>query len=398
VSAGFVLLAIVAFGVPVLAALLARRLGFSYLIALTVIGLVEAAVLPPAFHFKLTPAVLNLFLPALLFEGALEIDPVLLRRTSLPIVVLAVPGVLVTIAVVGAAAHFAAATPWISALVLGAIVSATDPVAVLGLFRRIAIPRMLLSIVEGESIANDGVAAALTLALASAAMGQGAQLGVWPIAVAACFASAIGIAAGICAGAVAALMIRTMRGELVTVLVTVALAYGAFVLGNAAGGSGIFASVAAGIAVRRWTPGGRLGFASAGADRFWDAIAFAANAAVFWLVGLSLNLEAFLSRPVLLLAVLGAVIVARAILAYGLVPLRRLTVLAAPWRHTIALAGIRGGLALALALGLPLDFPARNPVLHATFAVVFVTLVLQGALLPVLLGKVRYAEAAETAP
>jgi CPA1 family monovalent cation:H+ antiporter len=398
VSTGFVLLGIVAFGVPVLAAWLARRLGFSYLIALTVIGLVEAAVLPPAFHFKLTPAVLNLFLPALLFEGALEIDPGLLRRTWLPIVVLAVPGVLVTMVVVGGAAHVAGATPWLSALVLGAIVSATDPVAVLGLFRRIAIPRALLSIVEGESIANDGVAAALTVALASAALGQGAQLGGWSIAAAACFASAIGIAAGICAGAVAALLIRALRGELATVLVTVALAYGAFVLGNAAGGSGIFAAVAAGIVVRRWTPGGRLGFSGAAADRFWDAIAFAANAAVFWLVGISLNLEAFLSRPVLLAAVLAAVVLARATLAYGLVPVWRLTERAAPWRHTIALAGMRGGLALALALGLPLDFPARNPVLHATFAVVFVTLVLQGALLPVLLGKVRFAEAAETAP
>ena len=392
------LLGIVAFGVPAFAAWLARRLGFSALIALTVIGLVEAAILPPAFHFKLTPAVLNLFLPALLFEGALEIDPQLLRRTWLPIALLAVPGVVITMGVVGVATHFAGATPWLSALVLGAIVSATDPVAVLGLFRRIAIPPALLSIIEGESIANDGVAAALTVALASTALGANAHLDAWSIAIATLSTSAIGIAAGIATGVLAAFMIRAVRGELMTVLVTVALAYGAFALANAFGGSGIFASVAAGIVVRRRTPGGRLGFTGAAADRFWDAIAFAANAAVFWLVGLSLNLEAFVSRPVLLAAVLAAVVAARAILAYGLVPLRHLTERAAPWRHTIALAGLRGGLALALALGLPLDFPARNAILHGTFAVVFVTLVLQGALLPLLVPALRFAEEAETAP
>lgn len=392
------LLGIVAFGVPLFASWLARRFGFSALIALTVIGLVEAAVLPPALHFKLTPAVLNLFLPALLFEGALEIDPSLLRRTWLPIVVLAVPGVLLTTAVVGGSAHFAGATPWLSALVLGAIVSATDPVAVLGLFRRIAIPPALLSIVEGESIANDGVAAALTVALTGAALAATAHLGAWSVAAATLSAGTIGIAIGIGSGALAAFVIRAVRGDLVTVLVTVALAYGAFVFANAVGGSGIFASVAAGMVVRRWTPGGRLGFTGAAADRFWDAIAFAANAAVFWLVGLSLNLEAFVSRPVLLAAVLASVVVARAILAYALVPLRHLTERAAPWRQTIALAGLRGGLALALALGLPLDFPARNAILHGTFAVVFVTLVLQGALLPLIVGRVRFAEPSETAP
>lgn len=377
----FAALLVVAF----LFARVARHAGFPVPASITLVGIAAGGMLPHELQIRLTPAVLGLFLPALIFEAAWDVDAAALRRGAAAIAVLALPGALLTgllIACAGLAGGLALG----SACALGAILAATDPVAVLALFRALNVPHDLLTIVEGESIANDGVALALLQAVLAGAAG-GAAASPAGLALHALAVAAGGIAAGLAVAALIAPIVRRTRGRIIHVALTLATAYGSYALASAAGGSGIFACAAAGIALAAWTQGR--------AERrrvevFWDRTALAANAIVFLLVGLSLRLERIFNEPLLVGATIAAVVLARLALAYGLVPLARVRA-TEDMRRAIALAGIRGGLSLALALGLPADFPSRPQVIDAVFAVVFVTVVVQGWTLEPLLRRLRFA-------
>lgn len=350
--------------------------------AIVLVGIAAGGMLPGDLQITLTPATLALFLPALIFEGAWDLDVAALRRAGLAILVLAVPGVLFGAAAIASAAVAAGGLSFAAACALGAILSATDPVAVLALFRTLNIPRDLLAIVEGESIANDGVAAVLVgMALLLAAGGRDPGR----LAAFAFYATFGGIAVGLAAAALGAPLLRRFRAATVGIALTLGVAYGAYALATVAGASGIFASAAAGVALPRLA----LDKGEVRAiERFWDNTAFGANAIVFLLVGLNLRLARIFAEPLLLGAVLVAVVGSRAVLAYVLVPLGRRGGVAQGWRHAIALAGLRGGLSLALALGLPRTFPNRAQIIDAVFAVVFLTLVVQGWTLAPLLRRI----------
>jgi CPA1 family monovalent cation:H+ antiporter len=348
--------------------------------AIVLVGIAAGGMLPGDLQIALTPATLALFLPALIFEGAWGLDATALRSAGRAIVVLAVPGVIVSAAAIGGAAAAVGGLSLAAAFALGAILSATDPVAVLALFRSLNVPPGLLAIVEGESIANDGVAAVLVQVALMLAVRPAAGLAA--LAWLALYSTTAGIAIGIVAAALGAPVLRRFRTPAVGIVVTLAVAYGAYALATVAGASGIFASAAAGVALPRLA----LDKGEVRAiERFWDMTALLANSAVFLLLGLSLRLERIFSEPLLLVAVVAATLGSRAVLAYVLVPLGNRGGLERGWRHAIMFAGLRGGLSLALALGLPRNFPQRGPVLDAVFAVVFLTVVVGGwALAPVL--------------
>ncbi len=380
------------------AAFVAHRLGFPYLVALAAAGMLEAHFVPAALHIPLDPRLLGLFLPALIFEGALDLDLAMLRRTWRAIFLLAGPGVILTAAVVALAARASGALPFASALVLGAIVAATDPVAVLGIFRRAGVPRELRTIVEGESIANDGFAAILVASLVGIALRAPAPNAAGALAASAAVqvvaSTVVGILFGIAAAAIASVGVRALRGSRAGILVTLALAYGAYFGANALGASGILAVAVAGIAIGPLTPGERVGLGSHDVDRFWDGAAFFANAVVFLLVGLNIDPAGLGTHAVAIGTILIATLVARAALAYVLVPIgepHRGT-----WRHAVFLAGMRGGLAAALAIGLPAALVGRSIVVEATFAVVVMTLVVQGGLVGPALRAARLAPAGAT--
>ncbi len=356
--------------------------------AMVLVGIAAAGMLPADLHITLTPATLAIFLPALIFEGAWGLDAGILRRAGRAIVVLAVPGVLFTAAAIASAAIGAAGMPLAAAFVLGGILAATDPVAVLALFRNLNVPPNLLAIVEGESIANDGVAAVLVQVAVPLAMGAGvAPLGVAWLAG---YATVAGIATGLAVALLGTPVLRRFRTPAVGIAVTLGVAYGAYAIATVAGASGIFASAAAGVALPRLA----LDKSEIGAiERFWDVTALLANSAVFLLIGLSLRLERIFHEPGLLLAVIAAVALSRAVLAYVLVPLGDRGARERGWRHAIALAGLRGGLSLALALGLPQSFPDRAPIVDAVFAVVFLTVVVQGWTLEPVLRRIRLTAA-----
>jgi CPA1 family monovalent cation:H+ antiporter len=352
--------------------------------AIVLVGIAAGGMLPRALHIELTPALLGLFLPALIFEAAWGVDVAALRRTALAIFVLAVPGVFFTGLAVTGAAMFAGGLALPAALALGAILSATDPVAVLALFRALSVPTDLLTIVEGESIANDGVAAVLAQAITAMAV-SGASLAYAAVAGSFAYSCGIGIVCGLGVAVLGTPFLRRFKAPWIAIGTTLAIAYGSYSLASFAGASGILASAAAGVAL----PALELDESEALAiDRFWDGTSFVANAVVFLLVGLSLRLDRIFAEPALFGAVVAAVVASRAILAYAIVPLGRANGTGPGWRHAIALAGVRGGLSLALALGLPQSFPDRSAVLDAVFAVVFLTVVIQGWTLAPLLRRV----------
>ncbi len=366
-----------------LVAQVASHAGIPPAAAIVLVGIVAGAMLP-TLHVALTPATLGLFLPALIFEGAWDIEIAALRRVAVAIAVLALPGVLFTAAIIASGTAITAGLALPGALALGACLSATDPVAVLSLFRKLDVPLDLLTIVEGESIANDGVAFVLWQLVITLQAG-GTSPGWLAILGHVVYVMLAGIAAGIVVARLGAPFLRRFRVLWIEVAVTVAVAYGAYGAANAIGASGIFGSASAGIALAAFVLDRRDRDAVA---RFWDGTALVANSAVFLLVGLSLQFERIFHEPLLLLATIGTIVLSRAGLAYVLVPVDRKRA-AEGWRHAIALAGIRGGLALALALGLPQDFPSRPQVIDAVFAVVFVTIVVQGWTLAPLLRRLR---------
>ncbi len=369
--------------VAYLFAQIASNAGLPPAAATTLVGIAGAGIFADAATIALTPATLGLFLPALIFDGAWAIDGEALRRRAFTIALLAIPGTAISAAIIAGGAVLTG-LPVFAALTLGAMLAATDPVAVLALFATMKVPTDLRTIVEGESIANDGVAAVMTTSFVLFAIAlPGAKLPSVPIALlGAVYTSAAGIVIGAALAVLASRVVRNARHPVLVVAITLAVAYGSYALATIGGASGIFASAAAGIVLRG------SGFAKHDrvvVSRSWDGIATVANGIVFLLIGLNLQFERIFHEPALIGATIAGVVLARIVLSYGLAPLGSQPRLRHSWRHTIGLAGVRGALSLALALGLPLDFPSRPAVLDAVFAVVFGTLVIQGwALGPIL--------------
>ncbi len=367
-------------GVAVLIALGAERLRIPSAVALVAFGAGTAAIHPIALPFPFGPTLLFVLLPPLIFEASWSIDLASLRRTAGRVALLAVPGVVLAAGLTGYGMAASGLLPLPAALVLGAIVAATDPVAVIAIFRRLDVPVDLQTIVEGESIANDGVALVLYgIALTFAT--SGATDSVLRDAGHAVFAVVAGVAIGIAWASLVAFVISRTATAAIEVTATVVLAFLAYLSANALGGSGIFATAAAAIALRAFQRAAPIA-ANAG-DAFWSTIAFIANSFVFLITGLQLQLGRIVQEPVLVAVAIVVVVASRVVLA-------SVVIRPAAWRWTVVFAGIRGGLSLALALALPPDLPHRTSIVDAVVAVVLFTLVVQGVSLEPLLARLGF--------
>jgi CPA1 family monovalent cation:H+ antiporter len=268
--------------------------------------------------------------------------------------------------------------PAVAAFTFGTIVAATDPVGVIAIFRRLNVPLDLMTLVEGESIANDGVAIAL-YGVALAIARDPARFDAWGIVWNATIAVAGGVAIGCFAAAIIGVAIRGARDRSVELTATIVLAFTAYGIADSLGWSGVFATAAAGVTLRALTRQVLTAQAPQDVDRFWEVIAFIANAIVFLTTGLVIQIQRVFDQPVLAFAAIAVVFGSRALLAFGVLPLLGTVATQPGWRSTTFFAGMRGALSLALALGLPMTFPNRGEIVDATFAVVLATLVLQGA-------------------
>jgi CPA1 family monovalent cation:H+ antiporter len=374
--------------VAVAVSIAARHSRVPYTVGLVLAGLI-IGLIPNHPTFTITPdLVMVVFLPALLFAGAWTYPQAELRRSWPLIVLLATVGVLVCMLVSWFVLTRFAGISSQTALMFGAIVSATDPVAVIAVFRTLGTDPRLNAIVEGESLSNDAtavVAYKLTLALTiSTAHPSLAE----PLLE---FARLLvgGAAVGLAVGGIGLLVLRLTDDYMVEAMGTVLVAYGAYYIADTIAVSGLIAVIVAamliaGVGMRS----GALTATRASVNQLWEFIAFAANSALFLLVGLSIDLSGMRETLAVVGWSIGAVILARAVSVYGLCRVSALWKAAIPlqWQHVLALGGLRGALSMALVLSLPDAFPQRQLLLSMVFSVVLFTIIIQGlALAPAIL-------------
>ena len=370
--------------VALIVSAIADRIGVPYVVALLIVAT------PVEFGAnEFAPALLFIFLPALIFEAAWNIDAAALKRRWLPVAVLAIPGVLLTAGLVGGGLALARQMPFVPALLLGAILAATDPIAVIAVFRRLHVPTDLATIVEGESLFNDGAAIVLYGVVVGILSGTQAAPNALTITWTALSVSLGGAAIGLIAAALVALLLRGNDSAQLQVVGTLVAAFGSYLIADRLHLSGIFAAVVVGIAVRAF-PRFPSTAAIVDVDSFWSVMAFLANALVFVLMGLRIEFARILHEPRLVLLTLGLVTAARLILAYAALPLASSRI-APAWRSVIALSGMRGALSVALAIGLPPDIPFRPQIVDTVFGVVFITLVAQGLAIGPFISRQRLA-------
>jgi CPA1 family monovalent cation:H+ antiporter len=385
-------------------AIISRRIKLPYTVALVIVGLALTLV-PNPFEFDLSSElILALIVPPLIFEATLNLRWDNLKKDLGIILILAVFGTLIGAFIVGAIIYAAGRTlvpelEWIflAAFAFGALISATDPVAVISLFRDLGVSKRLSILVEGESLFNDGVAIVLFgIALSAgvaATTGEGEGFSLGPALLDFFRISLGGLAVGATLGyLVSSLLLKNVDDNLIETATTVALAFGAFVLAEQLHVSGILSVVAAGLIVgnvglKNTSPSTRITL-----DNFWEFGAFVVNSLVFLLIGLEADLRQFqLNLPLIAVAVV-AVILSRALVVYGLTGLynkfsSRRTV-SFSYRHAMFWGGLRGAISLALALSITsTTFGAEvaNELLLMTFGVVLFTLLVQGTTITPLL-------------
>jgi len=328
----------------------------------------------------LTPDVaLPIFLPPLLFEGSLKIQASRLRKNATPILLLATFGVLVAALTTGYLVHWVLALPLWTALIFGAIIAATDPISVLAIFREAGITSRLSVIVEGESLLNDGTATVLFLILLAGF--RSGHLGIGEGIREFFIESLGGVAVGMLAGYAASKIIQRIDEPRVEITLTTILAYGTYLAANGLHLSGVIAVVAAGLMTGNFTarygmsPHTRIALWS-----FWEYFAFVINSIVFLLIGLEVHIHDLARAWQGTLLTIAAVLIGRALSVYGLMPISNRFAERVPvrWQHVMVAGGIRGALALALGLSLPVGFPYRTQLLAMIFGVVAFTIVFQG--------------------
>ncbi len=404
--------------VTLIVALLSRRLRVPYTLMLVIVGFVVGFV-PFIPNEHLDPSlVLYVFIPALLFEGAWNAEIDRLEADWLPIVLLALPGMVLSLLVVAIALYFGIGLPWLLALLVGAIVAPTDPVAVIALFQQLGVPDRLRTLVEGESIFNDGTGGAayeLVLAVLLPTLGLAEASGtpsflntpILGIAGEVLWLIFGGLLLGFGVGWVASRLLRRIDDRLIVITVTVAVAYGMYLLGTALHTSGLLAVVGAGLVM------GSSGRKTAmsprtieAADDVWEFINYLANSLLFLLLGFELALTHLVqSFPGIFFGLLGAII-GRVLMIYAFMPLQdvlarwwarrtggrrfrlpRPRSVPSAWRPVMVLSGLRGALSLALVLSLPTALEQRNLLTDIVYGVILVTLLGQGLTLRVLLPR-----------
>ena len=372
--------------VAAVVAMLTRRLRLPYTVGLVAAGIVLTR-LPfgPKISFT-KELIFDALLPPLIFEAAIYLRWNLLRRELPVILTLASAGVVISAAVTAMGMHFLAHWQWSSALVFGSLIAATDPVSVIATFRGAGVHGRLTLLIEAESLFNDGTAAVafgiavlFTAGLALSASGLSMSLVV-----------TVGgsLLCGAVVGGVAVFLTGRTEDHLVELTFTTVAAYGSFLLAEQLHFSGVLATIAAGLIIgNRGLIGFLSGHGRAAVQAFWEYAAFVANSLVFLLIGMyeaTQNFRAFWLPTVLAVVV---VLLGRAIAVYPICLLftRSGLRVTARHQHVLLWGGLRGALALALALGLPVELPERAEIIAVSFGVVAFSVFVQGLTMPTLL-------------
>jgi monovalent cation:H+ antiporter, CPA1 family len=336
-------------------------------------GLIE----PGRLSYALGHATLYVFLPALLFEAAWNLNYRAIGRHWIAIMALAGPGVLLTAFIVAGALAIVR-VPFGPALLTGAILSATDPIAVVAIFRRLKVPRGLATIVESEALFNDAVALALYRGvLLTLALGSVSAAAIASVTAATLGSVAGGVILGVAFAWLLARILRHSTGVAAQIAATILCAYGTYFGADFLGFSGIFATISCGIGLRYFERTWIALRVVEDVDGFWSSAALIANVLVFFMVGAALQIGRVAHEPIVAFTCIVAVIVARILVAAFLLPCSY----PREWTTVVRAAGMRGGLSLALALAIPASIAYRQTIIDATFAAVLATLAIGSVIL-----------------
>jgi CPA1 family monovalent cation:H+ antiporter len=374
--------------IATLVAIVVRRIRLPYTVSLVLIGLFISLQRP--VDVEVTPElILSIFVPPLIFEAALHLNFRLLRNNLSLIIMLAVPGVLLSTLLVGGIVAVGAELPFAVAAVFGALIAATDPVAVVALFRALGVPRELAAAVEGESLFNDGTAIVVfNIALGAALTGEFA-----PLAGLVDFLRVAlgGMAVGLTLGWIVSQLVARVDDRLIVSTLTTLLAFGSYLVAEHFHVSGVLAVVMAGLL------SGNVGLGSASPTtkimlfNLWDYLGFLANSLVFLLIGLDVDLARLWEDALPIAVAVLAVLLSRGLVVYGLPLLvrllRRERLVRPSWQHVLFWGGLRGAISLALALSVPVALAERELLESMTFGVLLFTLLVQGTTVQFLLDR-----------
>lgn len=357
----------------------ARWTRVPYTLALLLLGVGIGLFISTPIVALSSEVILLVFLPPLLFEAAFVLDLNLLWTRRRGVLVLALLGVTLATMVAGSIAYWTTGLPWSVAIVFGAMIAATDPVAVLAVFRQLGVAPQLSVLLEGESLFNDGTALVLFTALVTSvstgfSLADASGTFLWSVIG--------GVAIGLLVGGMGLLLLVKTDEHLTEMLTSVAVAYGAFLAADQVHASGVLATIAAGMALGR-AGRARATLLSAGTEplvELWAFLAFLANSALFLELGITIRSADLLENGTSVVWGIVAAVAGRAAVAYLLGPvISRLGVtMSLSERHVLFWGGLRGAVALAAALSLPEDFPHQSELIAMTYGAVLFTLLVQG--------------------
>ncbi len=384
--------------VAALSAIVTRSIRFPYTVGLVVVGMLlgyaarHVAFLAPMKQVQLTPDIIfYVLLPTLIFAAAIAIDVHVLFENIAAVLRLSVTGLIASAAIVGLALGKLTPLSFTVAFLFGALISATDPVAVIALFNEIGAPRRLTTVVDGESLFNDATAIVLFHVILAMAVG-GTAVGVSAVARGVLDFFVVffgGIAVGAVVGVAVMWLVRLAKDDaLIQIAFTTVLAYVAFIVADRVlKVSGIMSVLSAGIVAgwrgKRIFRPGIAGYIK----NYWTYAAFLANSFIFLLLGftediLFVDLDHHRAYAVFMLWAIIAVTAARAAVVFGLIPLNNRLSKAEPidrgQQTVIWWGGLRGAIPMALALSLPEGFPNRELLIDLTLGIVLFTLLVQG--------------------
>ncbi|HTZ79816.1 MAG TPA: Na+/H+ antiporter [Stellaceae bacterium] len=384
---------ILLFIVAMTVAIVVRHLRLPYTVGLVLAGLLLGWIRAfPAPHLN-QALLFAVFLPGLIFEAAFHLNFREFWRNRITISALAFPGVFaailltaLTLAPLANALGFLPGFTWRHALVFGALISATDPVAVLSLFRSLGIPRRLSLLLEGESLLNDGTG--IVFFTLSLSLLTGTAVTARAISIEFMTVVGMGLAIGAAVGLAVSMVVRQVDDPMIEISLTTIAAYGSFAAADHLHYSGVIATVASGMLCGNY--GARTGMSAStrvAVEAFWEYVAFALNSVVFLLIGIEVPIGRLLSAwPSIIVAYL-IVTLARAFVIHAVWRLVSLTRERFPaiWSLVLTWGGLRGALPMVLALALPPDFPFRDQIISTTFGVVTLSILGHGLTMPPLL-------------
>jgi len=345
----------------------------------------------------LTPdIILILFLPALLFEASININVRQLRENLVPILLLAVVGVLVATLITGYALHWVVGLALLPALLFGALISATDPISVVALFRDLGISKRLSVIIESESLFNDGTSVVMFQIILAGLVSGGIDVltGVRSF----CVVTLGGAALGLGLGYLFSKATERVDDPQIEITLTTILAYSSYLIAQHLHVSGVIATVSAGLMTGNFGLEVSMSARTRVALRsFWEYVSFVINSLVFLLIGIEVHVSSLAQSWRAIALAIGTVLLGRAVSVYLLGPTSRLFGSGIPlrWLHVLVWGGIHGSVSMALALSLHQGVPHRSELLNMAFGVVAFSIVVQGLTVRPLLRLLKIEAARE---